>query len=237
MGTTVKKVAKKEVSKVSENITSQSTETLVKVVEKKQIKFYDEFIIKGGNFNNDKDIFICCGLNENGTVNGYKKFNDLGELESETNESQRFIFELAEIKSFKSLVLMSESQNKTLEKIQGFDKTEANEIQKLRHITNVCKVEQMGLNKCLKAFLTNAKGVLSPKQLTLLTFDKVLDKIKVSRYRYNTLYTPYQIALICNDILKANDYKAKASAKVSRQGGLIGKKADKITKVSNKKAA
>jgi len=95
-------------------------------------------------------------------------------------------------------------------------------------------VEQMGLNKCLKLFLTNAKGVLSKKQTDLLKFETVLEYLKTSRYRYNQLYTLNQMVLICTEILKVNDFKTKASAKVEKQGGLIGVQADKI---SNKKAA
>lgn len=212
------------------NNTVDTPEVITALVEKKQIKIGDEFICKGGKFENKADIFVCRGLDGLTKVGGFKKFTETGELQNPLEEYQIYIFETSEIKSFKSLVLVTESQVKVLDKIETFVKSEATSIQKLRHVSNVCKVEQMGLNKCLKLFLSRSKDVLTKKQTDLLKFDLVLEYIKESRFRFNQLYTLNHMVLICNDILKIHDFKTKASDRVAKQGGLIGAKADATTK-------
>ena len=237
MKTQVKEVA--QISTIENPGFSQieNVETIVSLTEKKQIKIGDEFVCKGGHFEKKEDVFICSGLDGLVKVGGYKKFTETGEIQSPLDEHQVYIFETQEVKSFKSLVLISESQAKILDKIEAFKKEEANNAQRLRHVANVCKVEQMGLNKCLKLFLSHTKEVFTKKQLDLLKFETVLNHVKISRFRYNQLYTLNHMVLICSEILKANDFATKQAAKVEKQGGLLGFKADKITKISNKKAA
>lgn len=117
-----------------------------------------------------------------------------------------------------------------LEKVENFNLTESNNFQKLLHVSNVTEVEMFGLNKALKTYIKNAKGILTPNQLKVLTFDNVLEYIKSSeKYKDLPLFSLHQITLISNAVIKEHDKATKLAARAEKQGAIVGKKADKIT--------
>jgi hypothetical protein len=117
-----------------------------------------------------------------------------------------------------------------LAKVENFNLPESNNFQKLLHVANVTEVEMFGLSKALKMYIKNAKGVLTPNQLKVLTFENVLEFVQNSpKYNGLPLFSLHQITLISNAVIKENDRATKLAARAEKQGAIVGKKADKVT--------
>lgn len=124
---------------------------------------------------------------------------------------------------------LSTRLGKKLEKIATFNSEEANNFQKLLHVSNLAETETYGLNRALKLYLEKAKGVLTKNQISVLTFQNVCAYINSSeKYKGLPLFTFHQITLICNAVVKENDKATKVAARVEKQGGVMGKKAEKL---------
>ena len=121
---------------------------------------------------------------------------------------------------------------KKIEKVENFDSKNAGSWDRLMHVANLAEIDTFSLSKVVKTFLEASKkaGVgLTPAQKKVLTFNNVKDYVnKSDKYSHLTHFSFHQVKLICNAVIKANDLNTKRAAKVKKQGGTVGKKADKI---------
>lgn len=112
-----------------------------------------------------------------------------------------------------------------VEKSKDFDITKASSFDRILQASRKTTLVNMSLSKAFSNYLQQAKEILTPKQMKVLTMKSVIIHLNNSvKYGSLELFSVHQVALICNEILKANDLNTKRSAKVDRQNKLIAKK-------------
>ena len=115
-----------------------------------------------------------------------------------------------------------------LDKIDFYqNKKNSSNWEKLLMTSNIMQVENLSLSKAFKQFLKIASANL-PKSVTkditfanLVQHLEVYKKGKFTKFEY---FTPHQIKLIFNDLLKKNNNSVKVALKVAKQGGTIKQK-------------
>ena len=125
--------------------------------------------------------------------------------------------------------------NTLIEKTSGFVKKDSGSWDRLGQTSRLVELDRMSMSKAFKEYLKVAKTLLTPSQMSHLTFAKVSEFAKDSK-KFGALeyWTINNIKLLCNAVLKANDANTARGAKVAKQGGVTGAKADKMTRNSAK---
>lgn len=124
---------------------------------------------------------------------------------------------------------LSKGLQRKVEKIQTFEKSankeEINSFSRLAIVSANVEIQARGLNKAIKFYLECANGILTAKQLEILTFAEICKFIKASeKYKTFELFSNNDIKLICNAILKAKDSNTARAAKVETQNKKTAKK-------------
>lgn len=119
--------------------------------------------------------------------------------------------------------------NNLIAKSKEFDKKNAGSWDRLGQTSRMVELDRMSMSKAFKEYLKVAKTLLTPAQMQHLTFAKISEFAKSSK-KFGSLeyWTINNIKLLCNAVLKANDANTARGAKVAKQGGTVGKKADKM---------
>ena len=115
-----------------------------------------------------------------------------------------------------------------LDKIDFYqNKKDSSNWEKLLMTSNIMQVENLSLSKAFKQFLKIANATL-PKSVTKdITFTNLVQHLEVykkGKFTKFEYFTPHQIKLIFNDLLKKNNKSVKVALKVAKQGGTITQK-------------
>jgi len=139
-------------------------------------------------------------------------------------------------KKVESARIVSGKVIKTVAKIKAFDSKNAGSWDKLGQVSRKVLVDGLGLNKALKNYLDIAKDELTDTQIACLTFANCVDFIKTSvKYKDLQYFTTNDLKLIAQKVLVKFDANTARALKVEKQGGTVGKKAKKLTKVNSSK--
>ena len=115
-----------------------------------------------------------------------------------------------------------------LDKIDFYqNKKNSSNWDKLLMTSNIMQVENLSLSKAFKQFLQIASSTLPKsvtKDITFTNLVKHLEVYKKGKYTNFEYFTPHQIKLIFNDLLKKNNNSVKVALKVAKQGGTIKQK-------------
>jgi hypothetical protein len=118
-----------------------------------------------------------------------------------------------------------------VEKSSEFVKKDSGSWDRLGQTSRLVELDRMSMSKAFKEYLKVAKTLLTPAQMAHLTFAKVSEFAKNSqKFGQLEFWTINNIKLLCNAVLKANDANTARGAKVAKQGGQTGKKADAQTR-------
>jgi hypothetical protein len=121
--------------------------------------------------------------------------------------------------------------NNLVEKSKGFNKKEAGSWDCLTQTSRQVELGRMGLSKAFKEYLKEAKTTLTANQMKHLTFKNLQGFASNSaEFKQLEFWTINNIKMLCQRILVANDANTARAKKVSKQGGVVGKKADKVTR-------
>ena len=139
---------------------------------------------------------------------------------------------VVEVKKVVTKAKLSKRIERNLEKIQNFDHKNSGSWDKLQNLSRVIENETFSLSQIIKVYSKRAQASdigLTASQKSVLTFQNVIEFVKNSD-KYNGLpyFTFHQAKLICNAVIKKHDVATKRAAKVAKQGGIVGKKADKV---------
>ena len=129
---------------------------------------------------------------------------------------------------FINTTVYSKALAQKLDKIDFYqNKKDASNWDKLLMTSNLMQVENLSLSKAFKQFLKIASATL-PKSVTKdITFANLVQHLEVykkgafTKFEY---FTPHQIKLIFNDLLKKSNKSIKVALKVAKQGGTITQK-------------
>ena len=129
---------------------------------------------------------------------------------------------------FINITPYSKDLAKKLDKIDFYkNKKNASNWDKLLMTSNIMQVENLSLSKAFKQFLKIASSTL-PKSVTKdITFTNLVQHLEVykkGKFTKFEYFTPHQIKLIFNDLLKKNNNSVKVALKVAKQGGTIKQK-------------
>lgn len=111
-----------------------------------------------------------------------------------------------------------------LDKSLKFDSDKANSYDKLLQTSRLVVLDGMSLSKAFSRYTAIAKSQLTTKQMGVLTFKSIIKHLEGSKYGKLQLFSVHQVALVCNEILKANDLNTKRAIKVAKQNKAIAKK-------------
>ena len=132
---------------------------------------------------------------------------------------------------------LSKRIERNLEKIAEFDHKNSGSWDKLQNLSRVIETETFSLSQIIKVYTKRAQGKdigLTASQKKVLTFENVKNFVnKSNKYSGLQYFTFHQAKLICNAVIKDNDVATKRAAKVAKQGGIVGKKADKVVSASS----
>ena len=129
---------------------------------------------------------------------------------------------------FINITPYSKGLAKRLDKIDlYYRKANTTNWDKLLLTSNLMHVENLSLSKAFKQFLKIASANL-PKSVTKdITFTNLVQHLEVYKngaFMKFEYFTPHQIKLIFNDLLKKNNKSIKVALKVEKQGGTITQK-------------
>lgn len=114
---------------------------------------------------------------------------------------------------------------KMAESVAYFDLENANSLQKLRYINNSVLLESMTISKIGKNFVQYGGNVLTASQIKALDFANIKAFVNSSvKYSDLKFFTPNDMVLICNAVIKLHDNATKIAVKVAKQGGKITQK-------------
>ena len=114
---------------------------------------------------------------------------------------------------------------KLAESVAYFNVDNANSLQKLRYINNAVTLEGMNISKIGKNFIQYGGEVLTASQINALDFANIKAFVNSSvKYSGLKLFTPNDMVLICNAVIKLHDNATKIAVKVAKQGGKITQK-------------
>lgn len=132
---------------------------------------------------------------------------------------------------------MSKRIERNLEKIAQFDHKNSGSWDKLQNLSRVIETETFSLSQIIKVYTKRAQSSdigLTASQKKVLTFANVKNYVnKSAKYSGLQYFSFHQAKLICNAVIKDNDLSTKRAAKVAKQGGIVGKKADKVASASS----
>lgn len=145
--------------------------------------------------------------------------------------------QVVEAKNIVTKAKLSKRIEKNLEKIENFDHKNSGSWDKLQNLSRVIETETFSLSQIVKVYTERAQKTdigLTPNQRKVLTFKNVLDFVRNSaKYSDLKYFSFHQAKLICNGVIKQHDVATKRASKVAKQGGVVGKKADKIVSASS----
>jgi len=128
------------------------------------------------------------------------------------------------IKKVKAPKVVSKQYLKAKARIQSFDKNNASQWERLLTTSAQCKIANMGLNNAIKYYLGNAQAFLTPQMKKALTFKEVITFLHTTEYANLELFTPHQITLICNRLLKAKFKAIRQLERAEKQNKATAKK-------------
>ena len=129
---------------------------------------------------------------------------------------------------FINTTVYSKGLAQKLDKIDFYqNKKDASNWEKLLMTSNIMQVENLSLSKAFKQFLKIANANLPKSVVKDITFANLVQHLNIYKkgafikFEY---FTPHQIKLIFNDLLKKNNKSIKLALKVAKQGGTITQK-------------
>jgi hypothetical protein len=139
---------------------------------------------------------------------------------------------VVEAKKVVTKAKLSKRIERNLQKIEQFDHKNSGSWDKLQNLSRVIETETFSLSQIIKVYTKRAQSGdigLTTSQKSVLTFENVKNYVNNSaKYGGLQYFTFHQAKLICNSVIKDNDLSTKRAAKVAKQGGVVGAKADKL---------
>ncbi len=112
------------------------------------------------------------------------------------------------------------------EKSANFNKAEAGSYDRLLEASRLVHLDAVTISQAFKRYVSQAKKVLTPKQMEAISFKSLCLHKDESKYKDLPFVSVHQVALMCNEILKKNDLNTARAIKAEKQQKAMDKKAD-----------
>lgn len=129
----------------------------------------------------------------------------------------------------------SKKVQKAIERREKFDSVDSSNWERLLTTASGVILENMGLNKMIRTFLQVGENILTEGQKSVLTFDNVKNYIAHSKYKDLVYFSEHQMKLICSAVIRENHKATRQAERATRQGAIVGKKAEKLAPTKVKK--